>query len=72
MAIRVHRIINQGKKALIFYQILSTNSLRKCMEISLENSYVDIGAKKVRNTKENFFLEPEKMNVKIPKITSYT
>ena len=28
---------------LIFYQILSTNSLRKCMEISLENFYVDIG-----------------------------
>ena len=30
--------------ALIFKQILSTNSLRKCMEISLENLYVDIGA----------------------------
>ena len=28
---------------LIFYQILSTNSLRKCMDISLENFYVDIG-----------------------------
>ena len=30
---------------LIFYQILSTrrNSLRKGMEISLENFYVDIG-----------------------------
>ena len=27
----------------IFYQILSTNFLRKCMEISLENLYVDIG-----------------------------
>ena len=45
---RVHRIIDQGKKSLIFYQILSTNSLRKCMEISLENLYVDIGAKKVK------------------------
>ena len=42
---RVHRII---KKALTFYQILSTNSLRKCTEISLENLYVDIGAKKVK------------------------
>ena len=30
----------------IFYQILSTNSLRKCMEISLENFYVDIGAER--------------------------
>ena len=32
----------------IFYQILSTNSLRKCMEISLENFYVDIGAERWR------------------------
>ena len=30
--------------ALIFYQILSTHSLRKCIEISLENLYVVIGA----------------------------
>ena len=28
---------------LNFYQILSTSSLRKCIEISLENFYVDIG-----------------------------
>ena len=28
---------------LIFYQILSTNFLRKCIEISLKNFYVDIG-----------------------------
>ena len=28
---------------LNFYQILSTNFLRKCIEISLENFYVDIG-----------------------------
>ena len=32
------------ENALIFYQILSTNSLRKCMETSLRNLYVDIGA----------------------------
>ena len=32
------------ENALIFYQILSTYSLRKCIEISLENLYVDIGA----------------------------
>ena len=31
-------------KTLISKQILSTNSLSKCMEISLENLYVDIGA----------------------------
>ena len=48
MVMRVHRNIDQGKKPLIFDQILSTNSLRKCMEISLENLYVDIGAKKVK------------------------
>ena len=35
---------SQREKSLIFYQILSTNSLRKCIEISLENLYVDIGA----------------------------
>ena len=29
------------RNALIYYQILSTNSLRKCIEISLENLYVD-------------------------------
>ena len=32
------------KSALIFYQILLTYSLKKCIEISLENWYVDIGA----------------------------
>ena len=31
-------------KALISKQILSTDSLRKCMKISLENLDVDIGA----------------------------
>ena len=30
--------------ALIYKQILSTYSLRKCMEISLKNLYLDIGA----------------------------
>ena len=29
---------------MICYQVVSTNSLRKFMEISLENLYVDIGA----------------------------
>ena len=32
-------------KGLIFYQILATDSLRKCMDtISLENLYMDIEA----------------------------
>ena len=35
-------------KALIYKQILSTNSLRKYMEISLKNLFVDIGAKRVK------------------------
>ena len=36
--------LSQTEKSWIFYQILSTNSLQKCMEISLENLYEDIGA----------------------------
>ena len=36
---------------LIFYQILSTNFLRKCIEISLENFYVDIGNKRGREVR---------------------
>jgi len=32
---------------MIFYQILSTHSLWKCIEISLENLYVDTGAQRV-------------------------
>ena len=32
------------KNGLIFNQILSTNSWRKCMEISQEKLYLDIGA----------------------------
>ena len=31
-------------KVLISKQILSANSLRKCMEITLQNLYLDIGA----------------------------
>ena len=34
--------------SLIFYQILSTHSLRKYIEISLESLYVDIGAYRVK------------------------
>ena len=35
---------HQTENASIFYQILSSNSLKKCVEISLENLYADIGA----------------------------
>ena len=38
---------------LIFKQILLTNSLRKCMEISLENLYLDIEALRVNRISEN-------------------
>ena len=34
------------KNALIFYQILPTNPLRKCMEIGQENLYADDGGLK--------------------------
>ena len=36
------------KKALSFKQILSTNSLTKCMKICVENLYLYIGAHGVR------------------------
>ena len=35
-------MITKEKTTLILYQLLSTNSLRQCMGISLENLYVDI------------------------------
>ena len=37
-------VMRLRENALIFYQILSTHSLRKCVEISLENLYMYIGA----------------------------
>ena len=33
------------ENTLIFYQILLTNYLRLCKDISLENLFVDIGAR---------------------------
>ena len=41
---RMNKMKNERGNVLIFHQILSTYSLRKCMEMSLENLYVDIGA----------------------------
>ena len=41
---RTDKIDHRRENVLLFYQILSTHSLRKCLEISLENSYVDIAA----------------------------
>ena len=39
---RINKMITQEKNnTLIFEQILSTNCLRKCVEVSLENLYVD-------------------------------
>ena len=40
---RINSCDHQRENALIFYQILSTNSLRKSVDTSLENLYVDIG-----------------------------
>ena len=37
-------MMNKGKMLCFFYQILSTNSTEKCMDISVENLYLDIGA----------------------------
>ena len=43
---RIYKMITQEKmpSSLIYYQILSTHSLWKCIGISLENLYVDTGA----------------------------
>ena len=38
---RINKMI-PSENSLIFYQILSAHSLRKCIEISLENLYVYI------------------------------
>ena len=46
---RISKMFTKGKNALIFYQILSTNSLSKCMKISFENLSVDIGSLKVQH-----------------------
>ena len=45
-------MITKGEMLLVFCQILLTNSLRKCMVISLENVYVGIGTRSV-----TFFLD---------------
>ena len=45
---RIDKVITKGENALIFYQILPTNSLRKCMEISSENLYVDTWGLRLR------------------------
>ena len=41
---RIIKMIPLRENALIFEQILATNSVRKCMEISLENLFVDVRA----------------------------
>ena len=42
---RINKMITQlARESSFYYQILPTNSLRKCMEICLENLYVDTGA----------------------------
>ena len=40
-------------KALLYKQILLTNSCRKCMELSLESLYLDTGFKGLINSKSN-------------------
>ena len=44
---RMNKTKHERRNVLIFYQILLRYSLRKCMEISLENLYVDIGMKEL-------------------------
>ena len=42
--------------ALMFEQILSTNFVMKCMEISLENLYVNIGLQERSASKCKYYL----------------
>ena len=44
--------------ALIFKLILSTNFLRKCMKISFENFYVDIGADRIKENVSAYESKP--------------
>ena len=46
-------MVTKGKMPRSFVKILilSTHSLRKCIEISLENLCVDIGTLRVKNSK---------------------
>ena len=45
---RINTCDHQRENALIFFQILSTSFLRKSVDISLENLYVDIGDLRVK------------------------
>ena len=40
------KMITKGESALLFYQLLSDNSLRKCMVISLESFTRILGLKR--------------------------
>ena len=42
------KMTTKGKMLCFFCQIISNNSLRKCMNISQENWYVDAMAKMVK------------------------
>ena len=44
-------VVKLRENGLIFKQILSTNSLRKCTEISVENLSVDIGVERIKGVK---------------------
>ena len=46
-------MVTKGENALILYQILPTNSSRKCKVISQENLYVDIAGRLEENKEEN-------------------
>ena len=50
---RINKMIIIEKMLCSFNQIFSTHSLRKCIEISLENLYVDIGGLKGYRTESN-------------------
>ena len=44
---RIDKMITKGKNTVVIFQILPTTSVRKCMEISLENLYADMRVQRV-------------------------
>ena len=66
---RSNKMIAKEKMPLSF--ILSTHSLRKCIEISLENLYVDIGSNSKRLMTKSLSLNRMPMPLEILLPTSF-
>ena len=45
---RINKMITQKKNAFISSEILSNNSLRKCIKITVEKLFVDLGILRIK------------------------